>query len=323
MKKVLIITSKNDEHADYIINLMNIRGLADRVIRLNAEDFRENVIYSFDGKKFRIKILDSGKEFVDTEICTVWYRRPIKNKVICDDLGVRKFIEKQIEQFVNGLYYCMSDTALWINDLRANLFAKNKIYQLHMAEEVGFLIPKVVISNNESVVREFVCSNDLICNKSLSEPHYEYGGKEYPYMTRMVKKGELLNNISSLNVCPTLFEEFIVKKYDIRVVVFGEKVYAFAIYSQEKEMSKVDVRGLSPLLLKHEYIELPKEIEDKIRLFMKKQNLFFSSIDLMYSVDEKYYFVENNCNGQWLWLENMTGKNMSSSFINIILRECE
>lgn len=41
------------------------------------------------------------------------------------------------------------------------------------------------------------------------------------------------------------------------------KMYAFAIYSQENDMSRIDVRGLSPLMVKHEYIELPTEIVEK------------------------------------------------------------
>ena len=54
---------------------------------------------------------------------------------------------------------------------------------------------------------------------------------------------------------------------------------------------------------------------------MKMQNLYFSSIDLILSADNEYYFIENNCNGQWLWLENVTGKNMSDEFIDCILKE--
>ena len=50
------------------------------------------------------------------------------------------------------------------------------------------------------------------------------------------------------------------------------------------------------------------------------QNLYFSSIDLILSADNEYYFIENNCNGQWLWLENVTGKNMSDEFIDCILK---
>lgn len=320
MKKVLIITSKNDEHADYIIMKMNERGLAERVIRLNTEDFLNNILYTFDGNGFYIDLYDSKRNFHSSEICTVWYRRPINSKILCEDPGVQKFISGQIEQFLNGLYYILGDGVLWINDIKNNLSAKNKLYQLYIANKVGFKTPNVIISNNKEKVRSFIYDNKTICNKSLTVPYYEFQGEEHPYMTRIIHREDIEKNLESISVCPTMFQEYIEKKYDIRVVVFGDNIFAFAIYSQENELSKVDVRGLSPLMVKHQYIELPEDINERIKQFMKKQNLYFSSIDLILAKDNEYYFIENNCNGQWLWLENVTGKNMSDSFIDCILQ---
>lgn len=318
--KVLIITSKFDEHADYIINLLNIRNMSDKVIRLNTEDFRTNVIYTFDGIHFSVSICDSGIHFSDLDICTVWYRRPIDEKIEGNDDGVNRFIKSQINQFLNGLYYCLHDKALWINDLKSDLFAKNKLYQLAIANQVGLRTPKVMISNNSEEVSDFFTTHAKVCNKSLSTPRYTYNGQLYPYMTRMISKQEFENNKQSLSSCPTFFEEYIEKEYDIRVVIIGKHIFAFALYSQEHELSKVDVRGLSPLQIRHEFIKLPEEIENKILHFMEIQNLFFSSMDLMYGKDHEYYFVENNCNGQWIWLENVTGVNMSSIFIKAMLK---
>jgi hypothetical protein len=54
---------------------------------------------------------------------------------------------------------------------------------------------------------------------------------------------------------------------------------------------------------------------------MSYQNLFFSSIDLVCDKNGSYYFIENNYNSQWLWLENITGIKMSDCFVNIINEE--
>ena len=317
--KVLVITSKFDEHADYIINLFNILNLSDRIIRLNTEDFRTNIKYTFDGKQFSVSAYDSGISFTDSDICTVWYRRPVDEKIEGPDEGVNRFIKSQITQFLNGLYYCLHDKVLWINDLKADLFAKNKLYQLKIANQVGFNTPNVMISNDYDQVHDFFANHSNICNKSLSTPRYTYNSQQYPYMTRLISSQEFEDNKQSLASCPTFFEEYIEKEYDIRVVVIGDQIFSFALYSQEYELSKVDVRGLSPLQLRHELIKLPSDIEDKIMQFMKIQNLFFSSMDFIFSKDGNYYFVENNCNGQWIWLENVTGVEMSSTFIKTLL----
>ena len=83
-------------------------------------------------------------------------------------------------------------------------------------------------------------------------------------------------------------------------------------------MSKIDVRGLSPLLIEHKFIQLPNEVNEKIIQFMREQNLIFSSLDFICSKNHEYYFIENNCNGQWIWLENVTGVDISSSFIDLL-----
>lgn len=49
--------------------------------------------------------------------------------------------------------------------------------------------------------------------------------------------------------------------------------------------------------------------------FLKK----FSSMDFEYTKEKEYYFIENNCNGQWIWFENVTGVDMSSVFIRSLL----
>lgn len=319
--KILVISSKFDEHADYIINLLNIRGMSERVIRLNTEDFRTNVKYLFDGKHFIFRICDSEITFSETDISTVWYRRPVDEKLELSDEGVKHFIKGQVCQFLNGFYYNLHEDTLWINDLRADMFSKNKLFQLKIANRVGFYTPEVIISNDYKHVQNFFFDNEMVCNKSLSTPRYTYNGQQYAYMTRITSREDLESNLQSLDACPTFFEEYIKKEYDIRVVVIGKHIFPFAIYSQENEFSKVDVRGLSPLKLRHEFIKLPKDIEDKILKFMKIQNLFFSSMDFVYSKDKKYYFIENNCNGQWIWLENITGVDISSTFIKELLRE--
>lgn len=318
--KILIITSKFDEHADYIISLLNENGCADRVIRLNTEDFRNNVKYSFNGMHFQILIGDSNISFTDEEVSKVWYRRPLEEKLDIPDEGVKKFLKSQVKQFLQGLYYCLHESAMWINDLQADMFAKNKLYQLQVADQVGFITPKVMISNDYKQISQFFDDNEIVCNKSLSVPRYSYEGKSYSYMTRLITKEECDKNKESLAVCPNFFEGYIDKEYDIRVVVLEDKIFAFAIYSQDEELAKVDMRGISPLQLRHEFIELPDDIKEKIMLFMKKQNLWFSSMDLIYTKNHEYVFIENNCNGQWLWLENVTGVRLSKVFVEKLLK---
>ena len=316
-KKILIVTSKEDEHANYIIAKCNHTALKDCIVRLNTEDIIENFRASFDGTTFWAVILDSQKHFSDKEVKTVWYRRPVKAKGTYNDDGVNRFLVSQYETFLQGLYYCTHESALWINDLRANLFARNKLFQLKLAREIGMNVPDTLVTNNAKQAIEFSQKHLALCNKSLTVPRYAIGGVSYPYMTRVIDAAEISNHSDSVNQCPTLFQKYIDKKLDLRVVVLRDQLFAFEIESQSNDYSKIDVRGVDPAKLTHRHVCLPDELQSQILKFVQMQGLVFSSMDFVLTESNKYYFIENNCNGQWLWLEYLTGVPMSDTFIDL------
>lgn len=316
--KILIVTSKEDEHANYIIDKCNSTPLKDKIIRLNTEDFIDNVKVSFNGTDFFLEILDSQKSFTNQEIKTVWYRRPIKPQGPYNDPGVNRFLISQVDAFLEGLYYCTHDSSLWINDLRANYFAKNKLLQLKLAKSLGMKVPATLITNKAENAIAFSKECQKICNKSLTIPRYTIGQTQYPYMTRVIgSHEEIVNNSASIDLCPTLFQEYIDKKSDLRVVVFRDRLFAFEIFSQTHEFSKTDVRGIDPAQIEHKYVVLPEELQCQILEFVQKQNMVFSSMDFVLTKSGEYIFIENNCNGQWLWLEYITGVPMSDTFIKL------
>jgi glutathione synthase/RimK-type ligase-like ATP-grasp enzyme len=131
-------------------------------------------------------------------------------------------------------------------------------------------------------------------------------------------KAEIIHHRESIARCPVLVQEYIGKKFDIRVVVIGEENFAFEIHSQENLLSKHDFRGVAPNFLKHSVHILPEEINQLIQSFVQKQGLIFSAIDFVLSTNDEYYFLENNPNGQWLWLQLLTDVNLTERMINLL-----
>lgn len=314
--KSLIITSKDDAHSDFMIHKSNSLGFGDRVVRLNTEDFNDNCIVSFRDGDFSVYIKDSGRELNSGEIMSVWFRRPQEIVTHHDDFGVSEYMKIQATAFLRGLYFCCHDSSLWINDLTALHRSRIKLQQIKNAINVGFDVPRTLVSNSPDKLIEFFDEFKMVCTKSLDEPNFMSDGVLYPMFTRVLAdRDELVNNIDSLSMCPVLFQEYIEKKSDIRVVVLGSDIFAVEIFSQENELSIHDFRGVSPTLLKHSVHELPKRILKKIRAFVEQQGLYYSAMDFVLSKDGKYYFLENNSNGQWLWLESMAGIDISGAFL--------
>lgn len=49
--------------------------------------------------------------------------------------------------------------------------------------------------------------------------------------------------------------------------------------------------------------------------------LAFGAIDLIKSKSGDYVFLENNPNGQWVWIENQTGQSISDAVIEILAND--
>ena len=59
--KILVITSKDDPHADFIIDKINISGLDKTVVRFNTEDFITNCSFTYQNEFGSLHFSDSDK----------------------------------------------------------------------------------------------------------------------------------------------------------------------------------------------------------------------------------------------------------------------
>lgn len=314
--KILIVTENDDLHASEVIRSLNSLGLQDTVIRLSIETFKDNVKATFDGRSYKIAILDSGRCFDSDEICVVWYRKPRNVLLNQMDPGIADFIAREFKTFINGLYYCTKDHAFWINGREQSLAACNKMYQLRIANEVGFNVPWTIITNDPSSIN---VEDVELCNKCISIPDYSIDGVPYLYRTRICTLDEIERHIDSISECPTLFQCFIRKTLDIRVTIMGRKKFACEIHSQDAVGSEIDFRLIKPEKIVHKPHDLPPEIDAKIEIFMDRMGLQFSAMDLVLDEDGKYWFLENNCNGQWLWIEYLTGMPLIQAMVDLLL----
>ena len=73
-----------------------------------------------------------------------------------------------------------------------------------------------------------------------------------------------------------------------------------AIFSQQKESTSIDFRNYD-VKNPNRYVpfSIPKSIESKLKLFMKKLDLKTGSIDLIVTPNDEYVFLEVNPVGQF------------------------
>lgn len=319
---LLIVTNKSDLTSDYLI--IRLEELKIPFCRLNTEDYLSKyqieINFSNNSLSSYINFFDGGKINID-EITGVYFKHPMKPNIKCDiPVNQISFAEREIIEMLRSLFRLI-DKKLWLNHPKYIFSANNKIEQLKLASKIGFNIPKTCISSDPDVIRRFYYSNneDIIA-KAVKYGHDITNNHLQFAPTKKVEK-KFIENIENYYTIPTIYQEKIEKKYDIRVTVVGNKVYTSAIHSQEHNETMIDWRLWdihNNVDLKHSKHELPSKISNLCLKITKKFNLRFSAIDLIFTPEKKYYFLEMNPNGQWAWIEGKLGYPIRDSIINCL-----
>lgn len=309
MTKILIITNEHDITTDFIVKKLKESGL--NFYRLNTNRIGPQLQLCFDLKKQTYTIIDEilQKEIDLTEIKSVYYRRPelpVKFEGLSD--GESNFIRNELYFTLEGLYKILGE-AFWINKIEAIRRAENKIYQLMLAQKIGFIIPNSLITNHRSTALQFYDeNNDCIIKPVKSGLIIANNIEEGIIFTSKVSLND--NNIDRIATCPVYLQKLIKKKGDVRVTIVGTKFFCALIHSQDSEVSKIDWRKSSNPL-KHSNLTLPIEVKEKCLELMKILDLYFAAIDFVLDENDSFIFLEINPNGQWAWIEKQLNHKIS------------
>ncbi|HEY5125313.1 MAG TPA: hypothetical protein VIK14_16400 [Ignavibacteria bacterium] len=319
---ILLITNKEDITTDFIVKKLSEKKIP--FYRLNTEDIIRNLKIDINFKENIFTIKDSIKnEYINSDqIESVYFRRPklpdLKDESF--ELGEKRFFLNEMNYFFEGIYSILND-AFWISPVFSIRKAENKIFQLVLANTIGFKIPDGIISNEIVSLNKFLNKNDNRCIIKPIKTGYIEESDSLKLIYTSDIDSEIVNKYKNTILYPTYLQSKIEKKTDIRVTVVGNKTFPAAILSQEYEETKTDWRKGTKVELKHEIIKLPEDIENKCILITKKLDLKFGAIDLILNENGEYIFLEINPNGQWAWIEKRLGYRISEEIINLLINK--
>jgi ATP-GRASP peptide maturase of grasp-with-spasm system len=297
---ILILTNDGDVSADLVIDWLN--NYNHPFIRIHSSDFidgnflldTESDVISFGNKSFAI-----------SEIGAVWFRKfgffnyTNLYEEMSKSMDYRSLfhLTKEFSLILGAFISRFSEKKWFTNPKKVQL---NKFEVNLIAKKNGLNIPKTFLVNSKEKLTYLkkLLKSDVI-SKSILDPLFVFE-EEYCYghYTQVVTD-DFINKLSD-KFLPSLIQEKIEKKYELRVFYIEGKCYSMAIFSQNDALTKIDFRKYN-----HEnsnryvpYI-LPKEIEYKLDLLMKEIGLNNGSIDLIKSTDDDYVFLEINPTGQF------------------------
>lgn len=316
--KVLIISNPEDKHtqivSDKIYHQYNFVPILFYPENLGGSMY---LSFYFDKKKDFIKQLQIGsKHFNLQDFQYVWYRRP--REVSLDKYNLSRegleFARDEWDIFINNVYDLL-DKPLWVSHPKVLKRASNKLLQLKVAKSVGFNIPKTLITNDLILAKDFIesCQEKVIVKPTGKGWVYDSSLDNIKYVLTNELSTKDIKNLFKLETSPVTFQEEILKDFEVRVNIVGQRCHAIKIESQKSKISSVDWRRYDIVKTPYSEFILPNNIEEMCFRICKSFGLEFGAIDLICQPDGSYTFLEVNGNGQFLWAEKLSGVKISES----------
>lgn len=320
---VLVLTNSEDgKHTDVVIE--KLQRANQNVFRFDSDRFANgDIVIDFKTNdhgcgfimRFNDRILNSQS------IKSVWYRRPNHFNLQIKDSIQRRYVEEEMQNLLAGLWAIIPN-AFWLSNPRGLEQARKKLFQLKLAREIGFLIPETIVTNSPNRVRKFFKNhNAKIVFKAIYHEFLNYGNNAFNIPTTLITERHLAS-LELVRKMPALFQKFIEKKYELRVTIVEDKIFAVRIDSQVNPLTVVDWRHPEYIdKLSYVQVKFPRKIANLCLRMLTSLGLVFGAFDFVMSKDGKLYFLEVNPNGQWYWIEDLTGISISSAIANTLSKE--
>lgn len=304
-KIILIVSNSEDAHADRVLERLGERGVP--FCRLDSDRLiTESHIWRISA----IPGISSHNSWLIPEVEVVWYRKvyfPEGNDPI--QSFIRQESEGLLEAILSRYHHCR-----WINPRDRLAQARSKIVQLERAKTFGLRIPDTLLTTDQTMLKAFVDQHGgEIVAKPLQSQVIGTGEGALVTGTRRLTPEHFA---AALTGAPCYAQERLRIKSEVRVIVFGNEVFAVR---QIPDRPVDDIKQLALKSIRHEPCTLEPVMVQKINALMASYGLAFGAIDLAIVDEDEPIFLELNPNGQWLWLQYVCGLNLLDPFIDFLV----
>jgi ATP-GRASP peptide maturase of grasp-with-spasm system len=282
-------------------------------VRVNGADIDNHggPKISINNKEIKLQINIDGVLIDPSAIKVVWFRRwaynnrhrkveLFKNKLHHNDLNLFMSYHHVYQELqgVSLFLFSALASADWLGD--PNTAAPNKLQMMKSATEIGLDVPDTLITTDIEDVRAFAKKHGEVVTKPVSDMLLCVFDDVVFASYTCVVPDSFLSDSTWRGSFPSLFQEKLEKKYEVRTFYLDGRFYSMAMFSQHIPATQIDFRRYSfENPARTVPYQLPAEIEDKLKILMKTLCLDTGSIDIIRTVDGRYVFLEVNPNGQF------------------------
>ena len=328
-KSVLVISTKDSElTTEFVMDWILFKK--HQVERLNGDDISKS--------NTEIEISKTGLCVNNSKLKTVfdsiWFRRWGSTALFLN--GIRNSLSSEIKDpdllksvihYITLSHQSLKDYILqdylkgkkWLTDF--SQVDVKKLNVLSHAVSCSLNIPDFIVTDTkDSLFKFYKKMNKKIVVKDIDAPFANFIGADIFVSFTELLDEQKIHDLPD-NFVISFFQEFIDKEFDIRTFYLNEKFYSMCIFSQKNEHTKIDFRKFSTKYPNRRVpFQLPKKLEDKLRILMKRLNLVTGSIDILKGKDNKYYFLEVNPVGQFGMVSRPCNYNLEEKVADFLIK---
>jgi hypothetical protein len=235
----------------------------------------------------------------------VWFRQPDRPRHDRGVSGTGEESSSAYPAFFDSVAYMVEILPVrCVNRYSASCLVRNKGVQLHLAGASGLKIPATLMSNSPAAARDFFdrFPDNAICKAFAAHIWQQQGSEELAVTeTFCLRREQLPADDEVFTYAPAIYQQMVVKQFDVRVVMMGERVYSFALRTPENSLDwRYDAATQK---LSVEIVRTPVDVEAGLRLFAQKTGACFGVMDFAVDRNGEWWFLEINEQGQFLWLD--------------------
>lgn len=298
---ILCITHSQDFYnIDLFFEYLSSRNIP--FFRLNSDRLNHFQKISVNENTFELTD-ESGNTIHSDHIKGVWHRKAWRISVPEElDQDYEKIFLNEYGNLRYNLMTVLEDIP-WINPYEnEKKIDGNKMLQLKIAQKNNLTIPKTVYSNDEEKIITFF---HQYCNgKGIAKLHgvtaKTMSGENMT--STMVIEEDTLEHLSDIAYCPMIFQPYIDKEYELRIVYVDGEFFTGMINNSENADWRIAREGYF-----WSAYELPDSVKKNLTSMMEEMGLYIGAIDMIKGKDGQYYFLEVNPQGEWGMLQKELG----------------
>lgn len=310
---ILIVSHYGDVHAEAVRwGLKAVGVAADIWMPSDVPSFGE-VAVAIDKQGFDFTGSGLTRPIRDYQLA--WLRKPGRfSPDIRRTPGENRYVEYESRQMLHGVLYALEETLPVTNRFSREIVSANKIKQLIIAQKVGLQIPMSVVGNRGSdISAAFLGKRPAY--KSFRVPIWrgsdlitERGAKPQATVGATSRiADEFLDRPDVIQSCPGIFQEYVAKSHELRILWLEGRCTVARIDSQSSAEAKEDWR-LDQKNLNFQPDTIPDDVAQRLGKLMIALGLEGGSIDMIVTPEGQHIFLEVNPSGQFLWLDRLDNR---------------